>query len=203
MTLAVWSLYFLASVGLALSPGPNGLLALTHGALHGPRKAVWTALGGVTGFVVLIGLSLFGIGTLLQAHPAALTALKWVGGAYLVVLGVQVWHAPPPGVELDIAAAPVAGPTLFRQALFTALSNPKALLFFLAFLPQFVDPARSLAWQFVLMAGTYAVIELVFEVGLAAAAHRVSPWLRRAGRRFNQVCGAVFVLIGLGLPLRG
>jgi threonine/homoserine/homoserine lactone efflux protein len=203
VTFTAWFLYFLASVGLALSPGPNGLLALTHGALYGPRKAVWTALGGVTGFVVLIGLSLFGIGALLQANPAALTVLKWVGGGYLVVLGIQVWRSPPPGVELHAATATVAGATLFRQALLTALSNPKALLFFLAFLPQFVDPARSLVWQFVLMAGTYAVIELAFEVGLAAAAHHVSPWLRRAGQRFNHACGAVFVLIGVGLPLRG
>lgn len=198
-----WLLYLLASIGLALSPGPNGLLALTHGALHGPRKAVWTAAGGCTGFVVLIGASLFGIGALLQATPAALTALKWVGGAYLVLLGVQVWRSPPPGVVLPGVRAAVAGPVLFRQALLTALSNPKALLFFLAFLPQFMDPSRSLALQFAVMAGTYFVIELAYEVGLAAAAHRVSPWLQRAGRRFNHVCAAVFVLIGVGLPLRG
>jgi homoserine/homoserine lactone efflux protein len=201
VSLQAWLLYLLASIGLALSPGPNGLLALTHGALHGPRKAVWTAAGGCTGFVVLIGASLFGIGALLQATPAALTALKWGGGAYLVLLGV--WRSPPPGVVLPGAQAAVAGPTLYRQALLTALSNPKALLFFLAFLPQFMDPARSLLLQFAVMAGTYAAIELAFEVGLAAAAHRVSPWLQRAGRRFNHVCGAVFVLIGVGLPLRG
>lgn len=203
MSLQAWSLYLLASIGLALSPGPNGLLALTHGALHGPRKAVWTAAGGCTGFVVLIGASLFGIGALLQATPAALTALKWGGGAYLVLLGVQVWRSPPPGVVLPGARAAAAGPTLYRQALLTALSNPKALLFFLAFLPQFMDPAGSLMLQFAVMAGTYAAIEMTFEVGLAAAAHRVSPWLQRAGRRFNHVCGAVFVLIGVGLPLRG
>lgn len=198
-----WFLYLLASIGLALSPGPNGLLALTHGALHGPRRAMWTAAGGCTGFVVLIGASLFGIGALLQATPAALAALKWIGGAYLVVLGVQVWRAPAPGVGLPGVGRPVAGTALFRQALLTALSNPKALLFFLAFLPQFMDPAASLLLQFLVMAGTYAVVEFAFEVGLAAAAHRVSPWLQRSGRRFNQACGAVFVLIGAGLPLRG
>ncbi|MFM7533796.1 MAG: LysE family translocator [Rubrivivax sp.] len=198
-----WFVYGLASIGLALSPGPNGLLALTHGALYGPRRAVWTAAGGCTGFVVLIGASLFGIGALLQATPAALTALKWLGGAYLVLLGVQVWRAPAPGVVLPGAGGHVAGPTLYRQALLTALSNPKALLFFLAFLPQFMDPSRSLAAQFAVMATTYAVIEMAFEVGLAAAAHRVSPWLQRSGRRFNQVCAAFFVLIGAGLPFRG
>lgn len=203
MDLQAWLLYLLASIGLALSPGPNGLLALTHGALHGPRRAVWTAAGGCTGFVALIGASLFGIGALLQATPAALVALKWGGGAYLVWLGVQVWRAPPPGMGPAASGAAAAGPALFRQALLTALGNPKALLFFLAFLPQFMDPAGSLPLQFLVMAGTYAVVEFAFEVSLAAAAHRVSPWLQRTGRRFNQACGALFVLIGIGLPWRG
>jgi homoserine/homoserine lactone efflux protein len=203
MDLQAWLLYLLASIGLALSPGPNGLLALTHGALYGPRRALWTAAGGCAGFVVLIGASLFGIGALLQATPAALVALKWGGGAYLVWLGVQVWRAPPPGVGLAASGACVAGPALFRQALLTALGNPKALLFFLAFLPQFMDPAGSLPLQFLVMAGTYAIVEFAFEVSLAAAAHRVSPWLQRTGRRFNQACGALFVLIGIGLPWRG
>lgn len=203
MDLQAWLLYLLASIGLALSPGPNGLLALTHGALHGPRRAVWTAAGGCTGFVVLIGASLFGIGALLQTTPAALVALKWGGGVYLVWLGVQVWRAPTPGVGQAAPGAAAAGPALFRQALLTALGNPKALLFFLAFLPQFMDPAGSLPLQFLVMAGTYAIVEFAFEVSLAAAAHRVSPWLQRTGRRFNQACGALFVLIGVGLPWRG
>jgi threonine/homoserine/homoserine lactone efflux protein len=106
-------------------------------------------------------------------------------------------------VVLPGSQGSVSGTALYRQALITALSNPKALLFFLAFLPQFMDPARSLLLQFAVMAGTYAVIELAFEVGLAAAAHRISPWLQRSGQRFNQACGAMFVLIGVGLPLRG
>ena len=203
MELQTWLVYVLASVGLALSPGPNGLLALTHGALHGPRKATFTALGGTFGFVLLIAASMFGIGALLQASSAWLTALKWVGGAYLIWLGLQVWRSPPIGVDLRVAAGAVSSSSLFRQALLTALTNPKALLFFMAFLPQFVDPARSLFTQFVVMALTYAVIEIAFEVALAAAANRISPWLARSGRRFNQGCGGVFVAIGLALPLRG
>lgn len=199
----LWLIYLLASVGLALSPGPNGLLALTHGALHGPRKAVFTALGGVTGFAALIAMSMFGIGALLQASPVWLTVLKWAGGAYLVWLGVQVWRSPPIGVDLRADGRPAAVGTLYRQAFLTALTNPKALLFFMAFLPQFIEPSRSLGLQFAILASTYAVIELVFEIGLAAAAHRISPWLQRSGQRFNQGCGAVFIAIGLVLPLRG
>jgi homoserine/homoserine lactone efflux protein len=82
------------------------------------------------------------------------------------------------------------------------VTNPKGVLFFAAFLPQFIDPARSLFIQFVIMAGTFAAIEIATELFIASMAHRISPWLRRVGRRFNQACGGVFVAMGVALPMR-
>ena len=202
MELHTWLIYLLAAVGLSLSPGPNGLLALTHGALHGRRKALYTVAGGACGFVVVIALSMFGIGALLQASLGWLTVMKWVGGLYLVWLGIQVWRSPPIGVEVRGAAPPRGGGSLFRQGALSALTNPKGLLFFAAFLPQFIDPQRSLWLQFAIMAGTFAAIEVATELFIASMAHRISPWLRRVGRRFNQACGGVFVAIGTALPLR-
>ena len=197
-----WLIYLLAATGLSLSPGPNGLLALTHGALYGTRRALYTIAGGVIGFVILIGLSMFGIGMLLQSSLLWLQVMKWLGGTYLVWLGVQVWRSPPVGVEVPGAAPARAGGSMFRQGAFSALTNPKGLLFFVAFLPQFIDPARDLFLQFVVIAGTFGLIELATEWIIASVAHRISPWLRRVGRRFNQGCGAVFVAIGVALPLR-
>ncbi len=203
MSLETWLLYLLAAIGLSLSPGPNSLLALTHGALYGPRRALYTVLGGALGFFVLIGLSMFGIGALIAATPVALTFLKWVGGTYLVWLGVQVWRAPPVGLDAAARAVPRSGASMFRQGALCAATNPKGLLFFAAFLPQFVEPARSLVLQFLVMAGTFVAIEIVTEAVIAGTAHRLSPWLQRVGRRFNQACGGLFVAIGLLLPLRG
>ena len=202
MDLDTWLIYLLAAIGLSLSPGPNGLLALTHGALHGRRKALFTISGGALGFVVLIALSMFGIGALLQASLTWLTVLKWAGGAYLVWLGVQVWRAPPIGLKAGATVGPRAGWSLFQQGALSALTNPKALLFFAAFLPQFIDPARSLVVQFVVMAGSFAAIEIATELFIASLAHRISPWLGRVGKRFNQACGGLFVAIGIALPLR-
>ncbi len=196
-------IYLLAAIGLSLSPGPNGLLALTHGALHGRRKALFTIFGGALGFVAVIALSMFGIGALLKASLAWLTVMKWVGGAYLVWLGIQVWRSPPIGLEVGRTAAPASGASMFRQGLLTAITNPKGLLFFTAFLPQFIDPARSLVLQFAIMAGTFALVEIATELFIASAAHRISPWLRRVGKRFNHACGGLFVAIGVALPLRG
>jgi len=202
MSLDTWLIYLLAAIGLSLSPGPNGLLALTHGALHGHGKAMYTIAGGAVGFVVVIALSMFGIGALLQASLLWLTVLKWLGGAYLVWLGIQVWRSPPIGLEPSGDASPRRGASMFRQGALSALTNPKALLFFAAFLPQFIDPARSLWLQFLIMAGTFALVEVLTELLIARAAQRISPWLQRVGRRFNQACGGVFVAIGVALPLR-
>ena len=196
-----WLIYLVAAVGLSLTPGPNSLLALTNGALHGHRRTLWTVAGGALGFVAVIALSMLGIGALLQASASALLVLKWVGGAYLVWLGIQLWRAPPLRL-LPSANAPFARSSmLFRQGLFAAVSNPKALLFYGAFLPQFLDPARSLWLQFAVMAGTFAVIECVVETLLARMAHRIRPALERYGKRFNRVCGGAFALMGVALPL--
>jgi len=203
MEFHTWLLYLAASIGLSLSPGPNGLLALTHGAIHGTRKALFTISGGVLGFVILIGLSLFGIGALLQASIVWLTVLKWVGGAYLVWLGIQVWRAPPLDMQAADGTDERPGSALFNEGLLSAVTNPKALLFFAAFLPQFIDPSRNLVIQFAVMSGTFGVIEFLYELLVAKAAHRIRPLLRRIGRRFNQVCGGMFMGIGLALPLRG
>jgi homoserine/homoserine lactone efflux protein len=203
MDVNTWLIYLVAIIGLSLSPGPNGLLALTHGAVYGWRKATYTVAGGVCGFVVVIALSMFGIGALLQASLTWLTLLKWVGGAYLVWLGIQVWRSPPVGMPQGATAHERSAASMFSQGALSALSNPKALLFFAAFLPHFIDPARSLVTQFAVMTSTFALVELATELLLVGLAQRITAWLARAGKRFNQVCGGVFVAIGTALPLRG
>jgi homoserine/homoserine lactone efflux protein len=203
VALHTWLIYLLAAIGLSLSPGPNGLLALTHGALHGRRMALYTIFGGAVGFVAIIALSMFGIGALLKASLTWLTVMKWMGGAYLVWLGVQIWRSPPIGIEVRSDRRARSGASLFRQGALSAVTNPKGILFFAAFLPQFIDPDRNLFGQFIVMAATFAATEIATEIVIACMAHRISPWLRRVGRRFNQACGGVFVAIGVALPLRG
>jgi threonine/homoserine/homoserine lactone efflux protein len=195
-----WLVYLVAVTGLSLTPGPNGLLALTHGALYGTRKAIFTVIGGVLGFTFLIAMSLFGLGALLQASSHALLALKWIGGAYLVWLGFQLWRAPSINLESKMDVSSGRRAVLFRQGLLSAITNPKVLLFYGAFLPQFIDVRRALLPQFVAMALTFAVVEFVVEYLLASLAHRIRPRLERSGKRFNRFCGTVFVLFGAALP---
>jgi threonine/homoserine/homoserine lactone efflux protein len=202
MALHTWLLYLTAVLGLSLTPGPNGLLALSHGALYGHRRALYTVVGGGIGFVVLMALSMFGIGALLQASAQALTVLKWLGGAYLVWLGIQLWRSPALRlVPSSGASASGSARALLRQGLFSALSNPKVILFFGAFLPQFLDPQRALLPQFTVMALTFALVEGVVEYLLARLAHRIRPWLERSGKGFNRCCGGLFAAMGAALPM--
>lgn len=201
MALHTLLLYLVAAVGLSLTPGPNSLLVLTHGALHGHRKTWFTVGGGALGFVALIALSMLGIGALLQASAGALTVLKFLGGAYLVWLGIQLWRAPAIHLRAVADNAQTRGTDMFRQGLFTAVSNPKALLFYGAFLPQFIDPKRDLMLQFVVMASIFVAVEIVVEYLLALMAHRIRPWLERAGKNFNRSCGGMFVAMGVALPM--
>ncbi|MHA6494010.1 LysE family translocator [Pseudomonas borbori] len=201
MALHTWLLFLTAVIGLSLTPGPNGLLALTHGALYGHRKTCWTVAGGMIGFVVLMALSMFGIGALLKASANALLVLKWLGGAYLIWLGIQLWRAPPLHLEALGPAPGKPAQALFRQGFFSAISNPKVILFFGAFLPQFLDPRGDIWLQFAIMALTFAVVEGVVEYLLARLAHRIRPWLQRSGKGFNRCCGGLFALMGAALPM--
>ena len=202
MELGTWLLYTVAAVGLSLTPGPNGLLALTHGALYGVKRTAFTIAGGALGFTAVIALSLFGIGALLAASAELLIVLKWVGGAYLVFLGIQVWRSPTIGSVPGSNAAVVTRTKVFRQGFLAAVSNPKGILFFVAFLPQFLVTDSPLLIQFAIMTLTFVGIEIITETVIALGSEKVQPFLAKFGKRVNQTFGGVFVVIGIALPLR-
>ena len=203
MSLDTWLIYLLAATGLSLSPGPNGLLALTHGALHGHAKAMYTIGGGALGFVLVIALSMFGIGALLQTSLLWLTVMKWLGGAYLVWLGVQVWRAPPiAAVALQPGGSRVGGWSLFRAGALSAMTNPNGILFFAAFLPQFIDPHAAQWPQYATLGVATAALDLaVMAVYALGGAHLVRRLSLAAARRLNRACAAGLLALAGGLAL--
>ena len=202
MSLELWLVYLVAAVGLTLTPGPNGLLSLTHGARYGLRRTVYTVLGGALGFFVLIAASLAGMGALLVASEQAFTIAKWLGAAYLIYLGIVLWRTPEPALAVDTVAhrpEEAARFQLFRQGFLVAVSNPKGLIFFAAFLPQFMVADASFAWQLIVFGGTFVIVEMIYELVLAGFAQRIAPGLRRCGRWFNRIAGGTFIGIGAAL----
>lgn len=202
MSLDLWLIYCAAAIGLSLTPGPNGLLSLTHGACFGFRPTIATVLGGALGFFFLIAASLAGMGALLAASERAFTVTKWLGAAYLVYLGVKVWRAPAPVIERAPSGQggrEIDPLGMCNQGFLVAVSNPKALIFFAAFLPQFMTPDASYVVQLAVLGGTFVVVEIVYELLLAGLAQRIAPWLVRHRRWFNRAAGATFVGIGASL----
>lgn len=200
MSVELWLVYLAAAIGLSLTPGPNGLLSLTHGACFGFRPTIYTVLGGASGFLLLIAVSLAGFGALLAASEQAFTVAKWIGAAYLIYLGVRIWRSPRPVVG-DVAKGARDSNSLrmFQQGFLVAVSNPKGLLFFAAFLPQFMVPGTPFALQLLVFGGTFVLVEIVYELVLAGLAQRIAPWLARYGGWFNRITGGAFVGIGSAL----
>lgn len=127
--------------------------------------------------------------------------MKLIGGAYLIWLGIQVFISPPLALGKEPARFNTTNRQLFRTGFLAAVSNPKVLLFFSAFLPQFINPDASLLIQFIQLSATFAVIEFTTEFLLAKLATKIKPWLSLRGKMFNRGCGSVFMLIGVLLPL--
>lgn len=197
MTFEVWCLFILSAFGLACIPGPNSLLALSHGAQFGYKKTLWTIYGGVCGFFLLITITMLGLGTLLEAEPELMIVLQWLGALYLGFLGLKLFYAPSVHVEGKTEAVALLPRQLFKQGYFAALSNPKVLLFFTAFLAQFIDPNKAFFPQFVVITVTFLCIEFAVEFGVARVADKVKALLLKNGHIFNRCCGALFLAMGV------
>ena len=128
MAFETWFLFLVASIGLSLTPGPNGLLSLTHGVIYGSRRTLFTVSGGVLGFALLMALSMAGLGALIAASEQVFTAVKWLGVLYLIYLGVKIWRSPPVPVRTvnqNGADSGVSPWYLFSRGFMVATSNPK------------------------------------------------------------------------------
>jgi threonine/homoserine/homoserine lactone efflux protein len=183
---------------LSATPGPNMLLVMSSSARFGFRASLATMAGCLTALLAMLSISAAGLGALLQAFPAIFEALRWTGAAYLVYLGIRTWRAPLPQEAPDAtgAIAPARnGGQLFRGGLLVAASNPKAILFAAAFLPQFIRPELPEFPQFTILLLTFAVIEVSWYIVYAGSGRHLAQYLRRASvlRLFNRLTGGVFV----------
>ena len=193
--------FLLAAVLLTATPGPDNLMVLSMGMSKGRRSGIAFGLGCALGCLSHTLLAVVGVGALIAASPLAFTVLKWVGGAYLVWLGTQALrHAGAVRVEGDKAAAQSLRRT-FAKGLVANAINPKVVLFFLSFLPQFVDvPRGQTAWQLGLLGLLFtAQAALLFGL-LGYFSGSVGAWINRkpqVGQWLDRLAGTVFIALGL------
>ena len=202
MPIELWLAFAAAAAGLILLPGPTVLLVVGYAVSSGVGPAFASMIGVVLGDVVAMAASFVGLGAVLAASAELFTAMKWVGAAYLVYLGVRLWLAPAVPLE-QATGAPVPRllpvRTMVWRAFAVTVLNPKGILFFTAFMPQFMDPREPALPQMVLLGGTFIGLVLPIMTVYVLMSGRARRLTRTpsALRLFNRVGGGV--LIGAGV----
>jgi homoserine/homoserine lactone efflux protein len=188
----------------AATPGPAVLLALRNGSTHGFRAGLFSTLGNLLGLVVLASASILGLGVILHTLPWLFTLVKWVGAAYLIYLGWRMLNAHKgleSGVESNITHHPVKDGEMLRTGLWVSLTNPKAILFFGALFPQFIDTTHALLPQFLVLITLSMCASSSCLLTYVWLANRARRWLARprTATWINRAAGSVFVAFGLAL----
>lgn len=199
MTLSAYLLFLPACFAINMAFGPNNLLSVTNGAKHGVSPAVIAASGRLVAFAVMIAIAGLGMGAVLVASELAFDVIKYIGAAYLVWIGVRLLRAPTPTAQVQAhEVAPPSMRALVRQEFTVAAGNPKAILVFTAFFPQFVVPG-AYASSYLLLGLTFLVFELVAIALYALLGARMRRLANgsRAMRWFNRVSGSMMVGFGL------
>lgn len=196
MTLDTWLAFFLASWIISLSPGAGAIASMSSGLQYGFLRGYWNAIGLQIGLAMQIAVVAGGLGAILAASSTAFYAIKWFGVAYLVYLAVKQWRALPMDMTDDAAVRPIGKPMamMFRGFLVNA-SNPKALVFMLAVLPQFVNPQAPLLIQYLILGATMISVDMIVMAGYTGLASKVLRLLRtpKQQKRMNRTFAGLFV----------
>ena len=210
MTLATWLTFFVATVLLCFSPGPGALSSMSAGMKYGWRRGMWNCIGMQVSIMVNVTIIALGLGAILMASNTAFEVMKWCGALYLVWLGIQKFREEPafptPAFE-EIAARTefkdISTKGIFTQGFLVSQTNPKGLIFLLAVLPQFVDPAQPVALQYVILTLTLNVVDLVAMGCYTAFAAKVLMMLKDPEhiRWTNRGIGSLFMAAGGALAV--
>ncbi len=199
MSPEIWLTYIIAAEIILVIPGPTIILVVSQAIAHGRRSVIPLAAGVTCGDATAMTFSLLGLGTIMAASAALFTLTKWVGAVYLIYLGIKTWRARTDNGAWKEPGYSGANGALFRSAYVVTALNPKSLAFFVAFLPQFVDPRGAHLPQLTLLGVTFLVLALVNAALYAFFAGALRDTLKRpAARRWINRCGGS-ALIGAGV----
>ncbi|WP_097459042.1 LysE family translocator [Mangrovitalea sediminis] len=206
LSLTTVGVFALASIVLALIPGPDMLYIATRSVAQGRSAGVVSALGVHAGVLIHTLAAALGLSALIAASAVAFSVVKFAGAAYLVVLGIKTLVSKSESFDVKVTSKAKLG-EIFYQGLVTNVLNPKVILFFLAFLPQFVDPARgSVSLQLLQLGLLLFIVTLPIDISVGLAGGAVGAWLsarshmQAASKWFT---GAVFIALGIGTALHG
>ena len=202
MSLTHWLAFLVASNILLAVPGPTALVIVSYALGHGRRPAAAVVTGVALGDFTAMTCSMLGLGAILAASSLIFTGLRWVGGLYLIYLGIKLWRAPV--MAPDAPAAPMLSlKRIFAHAYAVTALNPKSIVFFIAFVPQFIDVSRPFAPQVVILEATFVTLSALNAAlyGWLAAKAREKLKSARVQKNVNRSGGAA--LMGAGMLALG
>jgi threonine/homoserine/homoserine lactone efflux protein len=192
--------FILATSILMVIPGPNVALIVANSVAWGTRYGLLTVASTAAAMVVQLGLTVLGLSAALGVLAAWFELLRWIGVAYLLWLGIRQWRAPP--VDLTrVPAQPRSARAIALRGFLVSLTNPKTLLFYGAFFPQFISLDRPLLPQTALLSAIFLALALLLDGGWAILAGRARFLLARNGHLRNRLSGGMLMCAGLGLAL--
>ena len=215
MSWHIFTVFFITTFFISATPGPNMLLAFQYGMNYGVKRTAWTLAGLSLGLFVLLLSTLLGLDVISRQLPWLLELIKVIGALYLIYLGIVSWRDTGESSGLmeeakelsaDIAStqktvATVSDWRLFRIGVWVSLSNPKAILFFAAFFPKFINFEVPLWSQYVLLTLGFFLSETIWQIIYTIGGKQLAGWLEVGNRLtlLNRVCGVIFILIALAL----
>ena len=202
MALETWLAFFVASWIISISPGSGAIYAMSCGLNHGFRRGFVGTVGLIAGIWTELAIVAVGLGAVLSASTHAFNALKWLGVAYLVYLGVKQWRAPPlPLVTAGDDGARISARALIAKGWAVNATNPKGIVFMMAVMPQFIDTTAPLLPQYLVIAATFAFTDFVIMAIYTGFAAKVLTYFKTEAqmRLLNRIFGSLFVLAATAL----
>ena len=206
MPIETLTAFFTTSVLLALAPGPDNLFVLTQSALHGKLAGLLVTIGLCTGLIMHTSAVAFGVAVIFQVSIIAFTMLKLFGAGYLLFLAWGAFRAPATQIKSEIGNGQgLRLKELYWRGIIMNVTNPKVSIFFLAFLPQFADPARnSMTLQIIILGCVFILSTLLVFGTIALLAGMIRNWLVHSDKAqiiMNRVAGMVFIILALKLAI--
>jgi threonine/homoserine/homoserine lactone efflux protein len=203
MNIEIWIPFVFAATLILIIPGPTIILVISQAVTHGPKSVVPLVAGVLFGDFTAMTLSLLGLGALLSVSAALFTIFKWIGAVYLIFLGIKLWRLNPKNSSISFSTEDTSARSLFKSSFIVTALNPKGIAFFVAFLPQFIDPLKPVFTQFLLLGGTFLFLAMINATLYALFAGRLGETMKKRNVRkwFNRCGGSA--LIGAGIFTAG
>jgi threonine/homoserine/homoserine lactone efflux protein len=199
MSLDLWLAYLLAAAIILVIPGPTIILVISQAVSHGKKSVVPLVTGVVLGDFTAMVLSLLGLGALLSISALLFTVLKWIGACYLVYLGIRLWRTKPQASKTQQPARKSSNGSLFKSSYIVTSLNPKGIVFFIAFLPQFINPGAPVPSQLAILGASFLILAGINATLYALFAGQLREYMQNwKVRRCFDRCGGT-ALIGAGI----